>query len=273
MLIFWIIIALSALGAGFLAPRLAAGGWAVLVGIGLFAGFFLALLVLFFLVICFFSLFVDMTKPQEKYSRFYGFLTDQFIDCALLFSGVRIHDKGLELVPRDRVFLLVSNHAADLDPVVIKHKMPWARLGFVSKQENEKIPIFSRYMHRIQCLSINRENDREALKTILRTAEILREGEHSMGVFPEGYESKTGELLPFRNGAFKIAQRAKVPIVVAVLRGTKQMMKSIYRRRSDVELEILGVIPAEDWDGVTTKDMGDRIHRMMEQALDRKGAV
>ena len=273
MLIFWIMIALSALGAGLLAPRLVDGGWAVLAGLCLFAGFFLALLVLFFLVIWFFSLFVDMSKPQEKYSRFYGFLADQFIDVGLLFSGVRIHTKGLDMVPRDRVFLLVSNHIADLDPVLFIHKLPWARLGFVSKRENEKIPIFSRYMHRIQCQSINRENDREALKTILRTAEILREGDHSMGVFPEGYESKTGELLPFRNGAFKIAQRAKVPIVVAVLRGTKQMMKNMFRRRSDVDLEILGVVPAEDWDGASTKEIGDRIHAMMEQALARKGAV
>ena len=273
MLTFWIIIALSALGAGLLAPHLAGGGWMLLAGIGLFAGFFVALVILFFLLICFFSLFVDMSKPQKTYSRFYGFLTDQFIGLALIFSGVRIHVKGLELVPRDRVFLLVSNHAADLDPVVIKNKMPWARLGFVSKRENEKIPIFSKYMHRIQCLSINRENDREALKTILRAAEILREGEHSMGVFPEGYESKTGELLPFRNGAFKIAQRAKVPIVVAVLRGTKQMMKNLFRRRSDVEMEILGVVPAEDWEGATTKEIGDRIHLMMEKALEQEGAI
>ena len=186
---------------------------------------------------------------------------------------MHIHARGLELVPRDGVFLLVSNHTADLDPVVIKHVIPWARLGFVSKKENEKIPIFSSYMHRIQCQSINRENDREAVKTILRTAEILREGEHSMGVFPEGYESKTGELLPFRNGAFKIAQRAKVPIVVAVLRGTKNMMKSLFRRRSDVDLEILGVVPPEDWDGVTTREIGDRIHLMMEKALQQEGAV
>ncbi len=273
MLIFWIMIVLSALGAGLLAPRLAAGLWAVLAGLGLFAGLFLALLIVFFLLICLFSLFVDMSKPQETYSRFYGFLADQFISVALVFSGVRIHTRGLELVPRDRVFLLVSNHIADLDPVVFIHKLPWARLGFVSKRENEKIPIFSRYMHRIQCQSINRENDREALKTILRTAEILREGDHSMGVFPEGYESKTGELLPFRNGAFKIAQRAKAPIVVAVLRGTKQMMKNLFRRRSDVEMEILGVIPAEELVGVSTKEVGDRIHAMMEKALEQEGAV
>lgn len=273
MLTFWIMIVLSALGAGLLAPRLAQGGWAVLAGLGLFAGFFLALLLLFFLLICFFSLFVDMSKPQEKYSRFYGFLADQLIALALVFSGIHIHTKGMELVPRDQVFLLVSNHIADLDPVVFLHQMPWARLGFVSKRENEKIPIFSRYMHRIQCQSINRENDREALKTILRTAEILREGEHSMGVFPEGYESKSGELLPFRNGAFKIAQRARVPIVVAVLRGTKKMMKNMFRRRSDVDMEILGVVPAEELAGVSTKEIGDRIHAMMEKALEQEGAA
>ena len=89
-----------------------------------------------------------------------------------------------------------------------------------------------------------------------------------MGVFPEGYESKTGELLPFRNGAFKIAQKAQVPIVVAVLRNTKQIAKNMFRRRTDVDMEILGVVPVEELMGVPTKDVGDRIHKMMEQALE-----
>ena len=273
MLFFYGFIALSAVGAAILAPQLASGIWIPLLWLGLFAGFFLALLILFALVIWISSLFVDMSKVQEKYNRYYGFMARQLVDLVMKLAGIHVHKTGLEMVPEDGVFLLVSNHIADLDPAVFLHALPRARLAFVSKRENERIYMVNKYMHAIQCQSINRENDREALKTILRTAEILREGVHCMGIFPEGYESKTGDLLPFRNGAFKIAQRAHVPIVVAVLRNTKSIAKNIFRRRTDVDMEILGVIPADALVGVTTRDLGDRVHRMMETALEQKGAV
>ena len=268
MLLYYGFIALSALGAAFLAPHLVSGAWIPLLWLGLFAGFFLALLILFALIIWISSLFVDISKEQKKYSRYYGFMAHQLIFIGSKLAGLRIHTKGMELVPRDRPFLLVSNHIADLDPVPFLYAMPWARLGFISKQENEKIYLVNKYMHRIQCLSINRENDREALKTIVRTIQILREGGHSMCVFPEGYESKTGKLLPFRNGVFKIAQKAQVPIVVAVLRNTPLIAKNVFRRRTDIEVEILGVVPVEELTGVVTKEVGDRIHKMMEKALE-----
>ena len=270
MLFFCLFLALSALGAVFLAPQLSSGVWMIPVGLGLFAGFFLALIILFALVVWISSLFVDMSKEQKKYNRYYGFMAEQIVYLGVRLGGVRVNKIGLEQVPRDRKFLLVSNHIADLDPAIFLYSMPWARLAFISKRENEKIYLVNKYMHAIQCQSINRENDREALKTILKTVEILREGDHCMGVFPEGYESKTGELLPFRNGVFKIAQKAQVPIVVAVLRNTKQIAKNIFRRRTDVDMEILGVIPVEELTGVVTKEVGDRIHAMMEQALEQE---
>ena len=268
MLFYCLFLTLSFIGAVILAPQLTSGAWMIVAGIGIFAGIFLALIILFALVIWVSSLFVDMSRPQQRYNRYYGFMAWQLIDLVMKLARIHVHTKGLELVPRDGVFLLVSNHIADLDPVIFLHSMPRARLAFISKRENERIYLVNKYMHAIQCQSVNRENDREALKTILRTAEILREGDHSMGVFPEGYESKTGKLLPFRNGVFKIAQSAKVPIVVAVLRNTKKIAKNLFLRRTDVDMEVLGVVPVEELLGVTTKDVGDRIHRMMETALE-----
>ena len=49
---------------------------------------------------------------------------------------------------------------------------------------------------------------------------------------------------------------------------TKQIAKNMFRRRTDVDMEILGVVPVEELTGVPTKDVGDRIHKMMEQALE-----
>lgn len=273
MLFLILFIILSAVGAFLLAGAIASGWMAVLCGLGLFLGFFAGLLLLFALAIYIPSLFVDLGREQDKQSRYFRFMIRQFLPIACLLGGVRVHVSGVEQVPRDQPFLLVSNHIYDFDPAVLMYALPFANLGFISKKENYSMYLVNKIMHVLQCVPIDRENDRAALKSILRAAAILREGEHSMGVFPEGYESKTGELLPYRNGAFKIAQRAKVPIVVAVLRGTKAMPKNMFRKRTDVDVEILGVVPTEEVVGVLTKDIGDRIHRMMEEALERKGAV
>jgi len=273
MVLLLLFLALSAFGAVLFSTRIAADVMAAMWGVLLFLGLFLGFLIVFLLVLSFSTLFVDMSKEQKKRSGYFSFLTQQFLYLAFLFAGVRIHKKGLELVPRDQPFLLVSNHIYDFDPCIFLLAMPWAKLGFISKKENYSLFIANKVMHALHCVPIDRENDREALKSILRTAAILRTGAHSMGVFPEGYESKTGQLLPFRNGVFKIAQRAEVPIVVAVLRGTKQIPKNMFRHRTDIDMEILGVVPVEELTNVLTRDVGDHIHAMMEKALEKERAV
>lgn len=273
MILFILFIVLSLVGGIWLAPKLCVGFWMLPCALGLSLGFFLALLVLFALVMLISGCFVNLEQEQKTRSGWFSFLIDQFLFIAFLFAGVRIHKKGLELVPRNEKFLLVSNHIYDFDPAIFLYCMPWAKLGFISKKENYTMFFVNKVMHRLHCLPIDRENDRAALKTILKAAEILKTDDHSMAIFPEGYESKSGELLPFRNGAFKIAQRADVSVVVAVLRGTKDIPKNMFRRPTHVDMEILGVIPAQELSHVPTQVVGDRAHLMMEKALAQKGAV
>ena len=244
-----------------------------LLTLGLYFGIFFALLLLYAVVLFVSIMLVDLKKERKCRSRWIGFLVDQFLAIVLDFARVRIHTKGLEMVPRDQPFLLVSNHIYDLDPVLFMRVMPWAKLGFIAKKEVYDMFLVNRAMHALHCLPVDRENDRSALKTIIRTAQILKTGEHSMAVFPEGYESKSGVLLPFRNGVFKIAQRAEVPIVVAVTRGNRKITKNMFRRRTNVSIEILGVVPVEEHKGVLTQEVGDRIHVMMAEALKKEAAV
>lgn len=82
-------------------------------------------------------------------------------------------------------------------------------------------------MHMCFCLPLDREDNRAAVKTINEAVELLDENVVSMGIYPEGQTNKTEEpLLPFRNGAFKIAQKAKVPIVVCVIENTEKILKN-----------------------------------------------
>lgn len=262
-MLLYLFLLLSLLGAVLLAPTV---GWlAILYGILLF----LALLLVFCLVFLLSSFFVDLEKPQEKRSGFYHFMSMQFMGIAFPLLGVKVKAKGLELVPKNEPFLLVSNHISDFDPIYFLYTMPFAKLGFISKKENYQLFFVNKAMHRLHCLPIDRENDRAAVRCILKTIEILRTSGHSMAVFPEGYESKDGKLLPFRNGVFKISQRAGVPIVVAVLRNADQVTKNLFRRSTTVEVEILGVVPHSAQQGKTTAEIGEPIHKMMLSALEK----
>ena len=124
-------------------------------------------------------------------------------------------------------------------------------------------------MHKIQCQLINRENDREALKTILKCIQILKEDKASIGVFPEGgILSEDGKLHRFRPGVFKIAQKANVPIVVCTLKNTLNVIPNLLKLKpSRVEMNVLAVIPPEEIKGITTVDIADRCYRMMAEDL------
>ena len=234
--------------------------WLPLAFLGYFIGF--TLLAVAFLGIC--CLLVDKQKPQEQNSRFYRGLTHLYLDFLVTLGRVRIHTKGLEKTPKEGRFLLVCNHLNDMDPAVILKCFPKSQLAFISKKENTTMPFVGAVMHKLQCQLINRENDREALKTILKCIDLIRNDQVSIGVFPEGYCSVDGKLHPLRSGVFKIAQKTKVPIVVCTIQNTKQAMKQLlHLRSSDVTLHLVDVIPAEDLVGRTAVDIANQVYEMM----------
>ena len=120
-------------------------------------------------------------------------------------------------------------------------------------------------MHKLQCQLINRENDREALKTILKCIEILKQDKASVAVFPEGgILSEDGKLHHFKAGVFKIAQKAGVPIVVCTLKNTLPVVPNIlHLRPSHVTLDVLGVIDTDTVKSLKTVEIAEKTYAMM----------
>ena len=140
-----------------------------------------------FLLLWIASLFVDTEKVQEKDNRFYRFITQTTTRVAVWILRMRVHTKGLEQTPRDGRFLLVCNHLSLLDPVMLLAYFRKSQLAFISKRENSSMFLVGKLMHKMLCQLINRENDREALKTIINCIRLIQEDKASVGVFPEGY--------------------------------------------------------------------------------------
>jgi 1-acyl-sn-glycerol-3-phosphate acyltransferase len=242
-------------------------GWLWMLPVS-FVGVFAGLLVLLFLLMLAMSAAVDMKKPQEKDSRFYRTVVMEMIRLVVPLLRIRIVEKGMEQpIPSGR-FLLVCNHLHEIDPAVLLRAFPKSQLAFISKREVSNMFLVGKFLHKMLGQPINRENDREALKTILNCIRLLDEDKASVAVFPEGGIRGGHVLHPLRHGVFKIALRAKVPIVVCTLRGTHTVLgKALKLQPSQVELHLVGVIPAEELEGKTAVQVGERVYEMMARDL------
>ena len=124
--------------------------------------------------------------------------------------------------------------------------------------------IIGKLMHKTMCQMIDRENNREGLKTILNCIRLLKEGECSIGAFPEGYITKDGKLQHFRSGIFKIAMKANVPIVVCTVKGSENILRSAARLKPvDVDFHVLGVVKPEEYASMTSVDISSLIFKWM----------
>ena len=231
-------------------------------------GMLVLLLVGAFLYLLLLCHLVDPDKEQEYDDSHYRKVLELYVESALPVLRVNVRTKGMNKVPTDRRFLLVCNHCNNIDPVLLLDKFAGHQVAFISKKENKDMFLVGKVMHKLLCQLIDRENDREALKTILKCVEILKEDKASIGVFPEGYILPHRKLHAFRPGVFKIAQKAKVPIVVCTLKDTANaIVNLLHYRPSDIELSVLQVIEPEEYAGKKTVQIADEIYRMMAQDL------
>ena len=210
---------------------------------------------------------VKRDQEQDGEAPHYRKVAEVVIESLVPAVRIGVKTKGLEKVPEGR-FVLMCNHVNDLDPVPILFALPHRQLAFVAKREVRDLFFVGPFLQKLQGQFINRENDREALKTILRCIQMLKEDKASIAVFPEGRIHDDRKFHRFRPGVFKIAQKAKVPIVVCTLKNTRYMIHNLKRlKRTDTELSVLTVIYPEDYEGMTTTELAEQVYQMMAADL------
>ncbi len=242
----------------------------------LLLGFFVGLILLHLIIGVISLSVISLKSDPNRGTKYYRWLINITLPMLLKIGRVHIHSKGLEKVPQSGRFLLVCNHNHDIDPAIIIHELPHSTLSFIGKKEIYTMPKFwivARAMHKLNCLPIDRENNRNAVETIVKATRLIKNGTASVGVFPEGYTSLDGRLHEFRNGVFKIACKSECPVVVCTLVGTRAAAKKLIRRRSDIYLDVVETIPAQDIANMNTAEISARVHADMERALAEHGAT
>jgi 1-acyl-sn-glycerol-3-phosphate acyltransferase len=136
----------------------------------------------------------------------------------LILGPVRV--RGAYRVPKEGGVLVLANHIADVDPIVLQYACP-RPVHFMAKSELFDMPIVGKLIRFFGAFPVRRgEADRHAIK---RSAELLRAGE-AVGIFPEGQLSETGELQELKAGVALIARMAGTPVICCGINGTNRIM-------------------------------------------------
>ena len=263
-MLLWTIIALSLLSA--VALGIAVNIlWLIPV---FFVGAFLVLAALAFGFLVLVCACIDPEKPRENDNPLFRKMVLTYVHAILTVLPIKVRTTGLEKTPKDGRFLLVCNHLDNIDPAFLLHCFPKSQLAFVAKKETKDMFLVNKVLPVLLCQMIDRENDREALKTIIKCIGMLKEDKVSVAIFPEGRINKYRKLAHFRPGVFKIAQKAGVPIVVCTLRNTNHVIGRLLKLKgSTVDVHLLDVITPEQFADKTTVDIADQVYALMAADL------
>ncbi|MDP2419149.1 MAG: AMP-binding protein [Hydrogenophaga sp.] len=140
----------------------------------------------------------------------------------LRLAGATPTVHGLEHLPADARFVLVSNHASYLDGLLLVAALD-RPVAFVAKRELERQWVAGRFLKRLGAAFVERFDPRRSVADAQHMADVVQSGQALM-VFPEGTFVAAPGLLPFRLGGFLAAATAKVPVVPVTLGGTRQLL-------------------------------------------------
>ena len=151
-------------------------------------------------------------------------------------TGSEVHVYGIENLPKEGAMLFISNHQSNFDIPLLLSSIPIPN-GVIAKKELGNVPFITRWMKHINCLFMDREDMKQSMQIIIDGIKLLKSG-YSMVIFPEGTRSKGGPVGEFKAGSFKLATKAKVPIVPLTIDGTHKIFEGNHNRINSAKVNL-----------------------------------
>ena len=190
-------------------------------------------------------------------------------------AGTKVTIIGEENVPKDTPVLYIGNHRSYFDIVLTYSRCP-IRTGYIAKKEMERYPLLSNWMKYLHCLFLDRKDIKQGLKTILAAIDKIKSG-ISICIFPEGTRNKGEELslLPFKEGAFKIATKTGCPIVPISMNNTAEIFENHFPKikKTHVVLEYGTPIYPNELDKDVKKHIGSYVENIVNETIHKNAEL
>jgi lysophosphatidate acyltransferase len=222
------------------------------------------------------SVIALLLSPVFPKLRFYSnsFFLEPFGWFARTVVGVK-----LTILNRDRIYsarpaIFIGNHQSGLDLAVIGQCCP-ARSVIVGKKELKAIPVFGWFFWIAGNLLIDRANKSSAKSQIEKVRRKLADQNLNLAIFPEGTRSKTGEILPFKRGAFYLAVSTGyplIPVVCSNLQG-KGIWERFQLKGGNVVISVMPPIETRELNLSDLAGFSERVRQTMIEEYARVSAL
>lgn len=204
--------------------------------------------------------------PTKRFGHLYATIWGRTI--LWLNNRWRVDVRGKENVPQDRALVIVSNHQGMGDIMLAYHL--GTHFKWISKRSNFFVPFMGWFMFHAGYIPLERRNRKSIARALDRSREYLKAGV-SILMFPEGTRTRTGEILPFKPGAFQLALETGCDILPVAMSGTMNALPNdtwIYSNEyHDLRMNIGKPISVE---GLGDKDVTTLMERSRQAVLELK---
>ncbi len=177
----------------------------------------------------------------------------------------KLQVSGRENIDKNRTYIIVANHQS-LGDIVVAYQMK-IQFKWVAKQVLFKIPFIGWSLSLTKHIKLERGHFGSIRKVYREAAQWLRRG-MSVFFFPEGTRSETTQIGDFRNGAFKLAIKERVPILPVVFKGTSTAIPRgswIFGVKTFAKLKILPAIETTLYQPSDFAKLRDLTHFVLEK--------
>lgn len=177
----------------------------------------------------------------------------------------KLEVSGLSNIDKNRTYIIIANHQSLADIVLayqLKMQFKW-----VAKESLFKMPFVGWSMSLAKHIKLERKNFGSIKRVYREAAHWLRSG-MSVLFFPEGTRSETTEMGDFRNGAFKLAIKERVPILPILFEGTGSAIPRgswIFTAKTSAKLKILPPIETTDYRPADFAKLKDLARSVLEK--------
>lgn len=182
-------------------------------------------------------------------------------------SGSTLEVKGRENIISDRAVVFTPNHQSyfDIPSMIAAIDTP---ITFMSKKSILKLPVVGKVMQEFNCLTLDRDDIKEAAKTVVEAINLLKSGK-SIIIYPEGTRSKDGQVGEFKDGTFKIAAKASAPIVPVTILGTREVFEENGNKIKPSKITVIfhKAIETKGLTKTEIKELSSKVHEVISSSL------
>lgn len=181
---------------------------------------------------------------------------------------VRVEHRAL--IDPDKAYVMVSNHQSLVDILVVFRL--FTHFKWVSKKEVFSLPLIGWNMALNRYVKLHRGVQESVMQMYEACDRHLQQGS-SIYMFPEGTRSSTDEMREFKEGAFVLAKKNRVPLLVIAIDGSRDALPKhslTFHGKHYITISVLGEIPYSEFADVAPRELARLVRARIARHLEER---